>query len=194
MSDNDTVSIESLESNDNTETQAALDADLEIETDNEAEGSTQRDRTREGQLQRAERLLNAGEEIPSSLKWAVEEIQSKKRPNKIDSSIKDELKAELKDDSVYDKAEEELKGLGLNKEEFAQFKAKYQLYKSKGFRKGEALSESLEIWRLKNAGSKARVAGSVPDGAGYSDSEQPSWDNYEKLSEKDRLKLLRQVR
>jgi hypothetical protein len=192
MSDNDAVDTDLETSSFDSDSNAGLEAvEDNLDTDSENNSSSQRDSSRDGQLRRAEKLLAQGKELPESLKWTLKELkQDEPKPN-IDLAT---IKAELKDDSMYEKGEDELKGLGLNKEEMASFKAKYQLYKSKGFRKGEALSETLEIWRLKNATSKAKVSASVPDSSGFKDGDTPSWENYANLSQKDRLKLLSQVR
>jgi hypothetical protein len=199
MSDDTLVlDAESEETSIDTGSDTALETEDSLESSEEEssidEKEVQRQKTAQGQIDKAKQLLAEGKELPESLKWTQKHIKPETEVPK--ANLKEELKAELKDDSLFEKLQEELKGLGLSKEEFAKLKSKHILYKSKGFRKGEALQEALEAFAHKRVSAedrnKKKSASAMPASSSGEDKEL-SMDNFHNLSKDEKWKVLQKA-
>lgn len=199
MSDDKIESDAELTADIDSENDAALEPEESEEEsesleDTENAKEVQRQKTAQGQIDKAQQLLDKGEEIPDSLKWTLKHIEPKvRKPDDIKTSLR-EMLAEEKDIEKFDTLQKELKGLGLSKDEFAKVKSKYNLYQSKGFKKGEALNEALDIFSSKRVSAeerqKKKSTAAIPN-AGQEGEEELSYDNFKTLSKDQKWELLK---
>lgn len=177
------------------EDSASTSDDTELLEDDKEE---QRQKTREGQIKAAERAIADGlrslDEYPEYIREAIskKESQEKSEEKKESSANPDEIKQQLKDELKYETLEEKFKTLPDASRE--RVKEKYQFFKSKGFMKGEALSEALEFVRADEADERRKALASNADTGkpgDAPDSSEQSLENYRNLSKEDRLKMLK---
>lgn len=151
----------------------------------------QRKKSAEGQIKKAQKLLEEGKPLPPSMKWTMPHLRvplsdAKTAPADFDAKA---IKEELKDDLLFDQKHEEYKK--LPKEVRELIKNKFELYKAKGFKKGEALAELLSFVAVKTENSdRKKVLAAMPSPSGVQ-GEVVSVENYGSLPEKDRLTLLK---
>lgn len=108
----------------------------DTQVEGEQEKELARQKTRQGQIKKAQELQERGEQIPEDLKWALREI----KPKEINEDL---ILKRLEDKQLFKSKKSEWES--LPKAERALVKEKWELYKAKGFSAGEALAEAIEV-------------------------------------------------